>query len=228
MKEEIKLFIQKVAEDEEIKLCGNALTFILYKSYFGKDLLNDIISFAKKNSNTETLGKLKEYKIETIEDLEKLDEEQSNEVAMNETTEETEQQEETNSEAVLNDQEAESTNQEEEPTTDKKVESTPADTKIEQPTTSSDEENVKVVEKVVEVVKVVEVEKKVEVPKVVEVEKVVEVPKVVEVEKIVEVPKVVEVEKVVEVPKETITTSNPASTPTVPNYSYNPYGDPNW
>ena len=70
----------KVAEDEEIKLCGNALTFILYKSYFGKDLLNDIISFAKKNSNTETLGKLKEYKIETIEDLEKLDEEQSNEV----------------------------------------------------------------------------------------------------------------------------------------------------
>ena len=70
----------KVADDEEIKLCGNALTFILYKSYFGKDLLNDIISFAKKNSNTNTLSKLKEYKIETIEDLEKLDEEQSNEV----------------------------------------------------------------------------------------------------------------------------------------------------
>ena len=39
----------KVGEDE-IKLAGNAFTFVLYKSYFGRDLLNDIIGFAKKNS----------------------------------------------------------------------------------------------------------------------------------------------------------------------------------
>ena len=32
----------------QIKLVGNALTFILYKSYFGRDLLNDIVTFAKK------------------------------------------------------------------------------------------------------------------------------------------------------------------------------------
>jgi len=36
--------------DDEIKLCGNAMTFVLYKSYFGRDLLNDIIDFAKKNT----------------------------------------------------------------------------------------------------------------------------------------------------------------------------------
>ncbi|MCL2555458.1 MAG: hypothetical protein FWE03_00365 [Firmicutes bacterium] len=36
--------------DHEIKLVGNAFTFILYKSYFGKDLLNDIVTFAQKNS----------------------------------------------------------------------------------------------------------------------------------------------------------------------------------
>ena len=45
----------KTDDGEEIKLCGNAFTFILYKSYFGKDLLNDIIGFAKKNSNKDTL-----------------------------------------------------------------------------------------------------------------------------------------------------------------------------
>lgn len=67
-------------DGEEIKLCGNALTFILYKSYFGKDLLNDIIGFAKKNSNKETLEKLKQYNIETMEDIEKLDDQQTNEV----------------------------------------------------------------------------------------------------------------------------------------------------
>lgn len=63
--------------DDEIKLCGNALTFILYKSYFGKDLLNDIISFAKNNSNKETLEKLKEYKVESVEDIDKLDDEKT-------------------------------------------------------------------------------------------------------------------------------------------------------
>jgi len=42
----------------EIKLVGNALTFVLYKSYFGKDLLNDIVNFAKKNTNHEVMEKL--------------------------------------------------------------------------------------------------------------------------------------------------------------------------
>ena len=43
-------------------------------------MLNDIIGFAKKNSNKDTLEKLKEYNIETIEDLEKLEDEEANEV----------------------------------------------------------------------------------------------------------------------------------------------------
>ena len=63
--------------DDEIKLCGNALTFILYKSYFGKDLLNDIKSLEKNNSNKETLEKLKEYKGESVEDIDKLDDEKT-------------------------------------------------------------------------------------------------------------------------------------------------------
>ena len=45
----------KVGEDE-IKLAGNAFTFVLYKSYFGRDLLNDIIGFAKKNSGAVNLN----------------------------------------------------------------------------------------------------------------------------------------------------------------------------
>ena len=44
--------------DDEIKLVGNAMTFILYKSYFGRDLLNDTVEFAKKNSNKELLAKI--------------------------------------------------------------------------------------------------------------------------------------------------------------------------
>lgn len=70
----------KLNDREELKLCGNAMTFILYKSYFGRDLLNDIISFAKKNSNKETLEKLKQYKIESVDDLDKLDDEQTAQV----------------------------------------------------------------------------------------------------------------------------------------------------
>lgn len=70
----------KLSDDEELKLCGNAMTFILYKSYFGRDLLNDIISFAKKNSNKETLEKLKQYKIESVDDIDKLDDKQTSEV----------------------------------------------------------------------------------------------------------------------------------------------------
>lgn len=67
-------------ENDEIKLCGNAFTFILYKSYFGRDLLNDIISFAKKNSNKATLDKLKEFKIESVEDIDKLDDDKTMQV----------------------------------------------------------------------------------------------------------------------------------------------------
>ena len=67
-------------DDEEIKLCGNAMTFIFYKSYFGRDLLNDIISFAKKNSSQATLEKLKELKIEKVDDIESLKPEQTKSV----------------------------------------------------------------------------------------------------------------------------------------------------
>lgn len=70
----------KTEDGEELKLCGNAFTFILYKSYFGRDLLNDIIAFAKKNSNKDTLTKLKEYSIESVDDLEKLTDEETNKV----------------------------------------------------------------------------------------------------------------------------------------------------
>ena len=53
--------------EDEIKLVGNALTFVLYKSYFGKDLLNDIVAFAKKNTNAEVMEE-----ILAIGDIEKL------------------------------------------------------------------------------------------------------------------------------------------------------------
>jgi len=64
----------KVLKDgeDEIKLVGNALTFVLYKSYFGKDLLNDIVAFAKKNSNAEVMEKLL-----AIGDIEKLEDEKA-------------------------------------------------------------------------------------------------------------------------------------------------------
>jgi len=44
--------------EDEIKLVGNAMTFILYKSYFGRDLLNDIVTFAKANSNKDLMDKI--------------------------------------------------------------------------------------------------------------------------------------------------------------------------
>jgi len=44
--------------DNEIKLCGNARTLTLYKSYFGRDLFNDIVTFAKKNSTPGMLEKI--------------------------------------------------------------------------------------------------------------------------------------------------------------------------
>ena len=48
---------------------------MLSHSYFTR-----VIGFAKKNSNKDTLEKLKEYNIETIEDLEKLEDKEANEV----------------------------------------------------------------------------------------------------------------------------------------------------
>jgi hypothetical protein len=58
----------------EIKLVGNALTFILYKSYFGKDLLNDIVGFAKKNADAGTVKKFTDLKINSITDVASLSE----------------------------------------------------------------------------------------------------------------------------------------------------------
>jgi hypothetical protein len=61
-------------DGEKIKLVGNALTFILYKSYFGRDLLNDIIGFAGKNANAGLLKKFEDMKVATVDDLANLDE----------------------------------------------------------------------------------------------------------------------------------------------------------
>ena len=58
----------------QIKLAGNALTFILYKSYFGRDLLNDIVTFAKKSADIETIKKFGQLDIKTLDDLAGLDE----------------------------------------------------------------------------------------------------------------------------------------------------------
>ena len=51
---------------EGIKLVGNALTFILYKSYFGRDLLNDIVAFAGKSAEGDALKKLSGYDPENL------------------------------------------------------------------------------------------------------------------------------------------------------------------
>jgi len=66
--------------DDEIKLCGNALTFVLYKSYFGRDLLHDIINFAKRNATEDTLKKLNDHGIKDMEDIDKLTDDQTAEV----------------------------------------------------------------------------------------------------------------------------------------------------
>ncbi len=58
----------------KIKLVGNALTFILYKSYFGRDLLNDIVAFAKKSADTATVKKFGQMNIKTTDDLAALTE----------------------------------------------------------------------------------------------------------------------------------------------------------
>ena len=62
----------KTDEGKEIKLVGNALTFILYKSYFGRDLLSDIVAFAKANANADSI---KGINVKTAEDINALDRE---------------------------------------------------------------------------------------------------------------------------------------------------------
>jgi len=57
----------------QIKLVGNALTFILYKSYFGRDLLNDIVAFAKNSADAATVKKFSELNVKTAADIDKLD-----------------------------------------------------------------------------------------------------------------------------------------------------------
>ena len=58
----------------KIKLAGNALTFILYKSYFGRDLLNDIVAFAKSSADAETIKRFNNLKVKTADDLAQLTE----------------------------------------------------------------------------------------------------------------------------------------------------------
>jgi len=54
--------------EDEIKLVGNAMTFVLYKSYFGKDLLNDIVGFAKANSGAVNL-KAEDLTLNNLDDF---------------------------------------------------------------------------------------------------------------------------------------------------------------
>ena len=59
-------------DGEKIKLVGNAYTFIIYKSYFGRDLLNDIVNFAGKNASPELLKKFESLKVTDVESLANL------------------------------------------------------------------------------------------------------------------------------------------------------------
>ncbi len=59
--------------DSKIKLVGNALTFIIYKSYFGRDLLNDIVAFAKNSADAAMVKKFSELNVRTAADIESLD-----------------------------------------------------------------------------------------------------------------------------------------------------------
>jgi len=60
----------------KIKLVGNAMTFILYKSYFGRDLLNDIVNFAKNSADTATVNKFSKLNIQSVADVANLSEEE--------------------------------------------------------------------------------------------------------------------------------------------------------
>ena len=64
----------------KIKLVGNALTFIIYKSYFGRDLLNDILSFAKDNADTAAVKRLSALNVKTAADISALTEKQQTEL----------------------------------------------------------------------------------------------------------------------------------------------------
>jgi len=64
----------------KIRLVGNALTFILYKSYFGRDLLNDIVAFARNSADAAAVKKFGQLNIRTAEDLAGLSEEKQAEL----------------------------------------------------------------------------------------------------------------------------------------------------
>jgi len=64
----------------QIKLVGNALTFILYKSYFGRDLLNDIVAFAKNSTDAGTVKKFSDLNIKEITDVAMLTEAEQEEL----------------------------------------------------------------------------------------------------------------------------------------------------
>jgi hypothetical protein len=64
----------------KIKLVGNALTFILYKSYFGRDLLNDIVAFAKNGASADAVKRFSGLNIKTVDDLNALDAERQAEI----------------------------------------------------------------------------------------------------------------------------------------------------
>lgn len=70
-------------DNGDIKLVGNALTFIIYKSYFGNDLLNDIVGFAKNNAKPSIVKKFNELKVREIDDLDGLDEKNQAELLAN-------------------------------------------------------------------------------------------------------------------------------------------------
>ena len=61
-------------QGNKIKLVGNALTFIIYKNYFGRDLLNDIVMFAKNNADSGMVKKFGDLSVKTVEDLSNLSE----------------------------------------------------------------------------------------------------------------------------------------------------------
>jgi hypothetical protein len=63
-------------EGGKIKLAGSAMTFILYKSYFGRDLLNDIVTFAKQSADAETVARLGQFNVRTADDIAALNAQQ--------------------------------------------------------------------------------------------------------------------------------------------------------
>jgi hypothetical protein len=62
----------------KIKLVGNALTFVIYKSYFGRDLLNDIVAFAKRSVDAATVRRLGDFNVQSVEDVAGLTAEERN------------------------------------------------------------------------------------------------------------------------------------------------------